>query len=308
MILTEKDLLKELFAVPVNPQLVAVLDDKLKLYSSNVLVDRYKMSLAKNPLTSPSYKFLERMIDKQLLTPAYLTKGLLSYSFTKIFGHAMDGIRAFYTPDENRIFLLIENNTTFGFSSDKWLGRLTIHECMHMAAAHGKGKFLSLYYNEYAHFYNVFFHVLADKKISTASTKLIAKDVDAYIKIFHASEINGKDLQTAVYKKGFQIFHNVLVKFKIEKELVGLVQDGYKKLITMFVNYGISGIIKAVEDPACQYIMKCLQQTYPAISNNDADTLAIQELIFPSEIAAVFSELRISANKITKAMSMIKVK
>ena len=132
MILTEKELLKELFAVPINPKLVAVLDDKLKLYSSKILIDKYKMALAKNSNTAPSYKFLDRMIDKQLLTPTYLTKGLFSFSFMKVFGHDMEGINAFYTPDQNRIFILIDNNTTFGFSSNDWIGRLTIHECMHM--------------------------------------------------------------------------------------------------------------------------------------------------------------------------------
>jgi len=308
MILSENELLKELFAIPINPKLVAVLDGKLKLYSSKVLISKFKQSLSKNKSTSSSYKFLDRMIDKQMLTPVYLTRGLLSYSFMKVWGHSMEGINAFYDPNSNRIFILIDNNTTFGFSSDEWIGRLSIHECMHMACAHGKGNFLKLFYNEFVHFYNVFFHILADKNIKTDTSKLIAKDIDAYLKVFYNTEVHGKDLQTAVFKKGFQIIHSILTKLGVEKKLISIIQDGYKKLISLFVNYQYAGIMKAMQDPSCYYIMSCLQKTYPAISNNKAKTLAIQELIFPSEIAAVFSEIRVSANKIPKAMSMIKVK
>jgi len=309
MILSEKELLNELFAIPINPKVVAVLDGKLKLYSSKVLISKYKTSLSKNKSTASSYKFLDGMVNKQILTPVYLTKGLMSYSFMKIFGnHQMKGINAFYDPSSNRIFILIENNTSFGFSSDEWIGRLTIHECMHMACSHGKSKFLSLYYNEFSHFYNVFFHILADKPVTNKTSKIISKEIDSYIKIFYGTEVQGKDLQTAVFKQGFQLIHTILTKFEVNKKLISHIQDGYKKLISLFVNYQYAGILQALKDPSCHYIMTSLQKTYPAISNNKVNTLAIQELIFPSEIAAVFSEIHVAANKIPKAMSMIKVK
>jgi len=312
MILTEKELLKELFAIPINPKLVAVLDKKLKLYSSNNLITKFKSSLAKTPSSASSYKFLSNMIDKQILTPVYLSKSILAYPFIKIFGNdsikEMKGIKAFYDSNVNRIFILIDSNTKFGFASDKWIGRLTIHECIHMAAAHGRKKFLNLYYNEFSHFYNVFFHILVDKKMTSASSRMIANDIDEYIKVFFAAEVFGKDLQSTVYKDGYAIFHSIMKKFDVDKKVIKIIQEGYKKLITLFANYQYTGIKRALEDPACHFIMACLQKTYPAISNNNPNTFAIQELIFPSEIAAVFSEIFVSKGKIPKAISMIKVK
>lgn len=299
------DQLQEFFAVPVNPQLVAKLDD-LKLYSSNILVSKYRSSLANNKATSSSFKFLNRLIDKQLLTPTYLSKGLLSFSFRKIFGNDMNNICAFYAPDVNRIFVLIDNNTTFGFSSDLYIGRLTIHECMHMACAHGKSKFIKLYYNEFAHFYNIFFHILSNRKPNSQSTKKIAGDIDKYIKIFSDFEIKKKDLSNNAMKAGYTIIHTILKKLDVATDVNKIIQNSYSKLLQLYVSHGVAGIIKALEDPGCKYLMQSLQKTYPAISNNKVNTLAIQELIFPSEISAIFSELSVSANKIPKAISMIK--
>jgi len=310
MIFTEKQLLQELFAVPINPQLVAILDGSLKLYSSDALINSYKTSLANNSNTASSFKYLNTMIDKQLLTPAYLSKGLLSYAFSKIFnsGDMKEYGNAFYSPNDNRIFILIDNNTSFGFSSDKWMGRLTIHECMHIACYHGKDNFLKLYHKEYNKFYTIFFHILCNKKLTDKSAKLIANDVDEYIYIFHKAEVHRANLEKAVYLHGSKIFNNIMKKLEFSNQYIPIVQEGYKKLVTLFMNYGIAGIIKSLEDPSCKYILQKLQQTYPVMSNNKAETLAVQELIFPSEIAAVSSELNISKNKIPKAIAMIKVK
>jgi len=309
MLSTNNDIaIRELFSVPVNPTLVAILDSKLKLYSSKALINKYRHSLASSKESAASYKFLNNMINNQMLMPVYLNKGLLSMSWMKIFGgkNSMKGINGFYASDLNKIYILIDNNTKWGHVSDSWISRLTIHECMHMACSHGKDKFLKLYYNEYAHFYNVFFHLLADVKITRNTSDMIAKDIDIYMKTFHKFEAHRANLQKAIYHTGDQVFGNILKKLGFNQ--IDTVREGYKKLLVLFIKHEVAGIEQALKDPACKYILINLQKTYPSISSNNAQTLAIQELIFPSEIAAVFSELQVSSNKIPKAISMIKVK
>lgn len=307
MILSEKELLKELFAMPVNPSLVADIDGSLKLYSSDSLVSKYKKTLSTNKYTASSFDKLNKLVDKQSITPVYLTKGLLSYSFSKVFGNKMDGVNAFYSPHKDRIFILVENNTTFGFANDKWIGKLTIHECMHMAALHGKKKFLKLFYNEYAHFYNVFFHLLGNKKnITKESSAKIATLVDEYISLFFKFESSEKS-PNKVIDEGEKIVYRILLKLDVPVNVAQLLKESYITLLKLYINKGWDGIIKAFNLPTCKYILICLSKTYAEISNHKINSLVIQELIYPSEIAAIFSEMNISPSNVKKAINMIKV-
>jgi len=304
----EKNNLNEMFAVPFNSKLVAIFDNKIKLYTSPFLIKQYKKALASTKYTAPSFPLLNDLIDKQTVIPVYMSQNILSYSFHKIFGHnnALSGALAFYDPSSNKIFVLIDMNTTLGFVSDKWISKLTVHEMMHMACAHGKDNFKKLFINEYKAFYNHFFHLLAEEHITTKTTKDIAPLVNQYIDTFHKIEVHSADLKVAITKKGFNIIYKVLKYFNIDEKIIQNVQDGYKYILIMYIQYGVAGLIKAMQYKQCKYILQQLKHTYKSLTNIQPDTLAIQELLFPSEIIAVLSETGVITKKTPAAIKMIK--
>jgi hypothetical protein len=300
--------LSELFAAPLNPTVVAVFDSKTKLYSSNYLINQYKQTLANSKYTSSSFSLLNNLINKKTLMPVYMSKNILSYSFYKIFGSSnpISHALAFYDPASNKIFILIDMNTTVGFASNEWIAKLTIHELMHMACAHGKNSFKKLFLKEYIEFYTEFFHILCEESPTSESEKKILPYVKQYINIFHNIEVHNGNLETAIFKSGNDVFYDILKYFNIKSKNISDMQKGYKYLLVMYLKYGVKGITQAIKYNQCKYLILCLKETYYNMTNQKIKTLAIQELIFPSEIIAVLSETGYITNKIPQAVKLIK--
>jgi hypothetical protein len=302
--------LQELFAAPLNPKLVAVLDKNTKFYSSNYLISEYKKSLAKSEYTAKAYSLLNNLINDKIIIPVYMSSNILTYSFYKIFkdSNPVSNALAFYDPASNRIFVLIDKNTTLGFVSNEWIAKLTVHELMHMSCAHGKDRFKKLFFNDYQDYYSYFFHILCEKDTTNKTMKDISPFVKEYINIFHNVEVHNGNLETAIIKKGFNIFYKIMKYFNIEENTIKDTQDGYKYLLIMYLKYGVPGIIKAISYKECKNLILSLKNTYYFMTRKKIQTLAIQELIFPSEVVAVLSETGYVNNKIPSAIKMIKHK
>jgi len=301
--------LNELFALPINAKQVAVFDSKIKLYTSAYLINQYSNALASSKYTANAYDIIKNMILSKKIIPVYMNKNIFSYAFTKFYGNdnIISSSLAFYDPSSDKIYILISSNTTLGFVSNNWIAKLTIHELMHMACAYGKDKFKNLFINEYRNFYNIFFHLMADADITDKSSKSILKDVDKYIDIFHKIEVHKGNLSNGVLKTGPAIFKNVLIKLNTSKKLTNDYIYGYKYILFMYLKYGISGLKQATQHDECVTILRKLKMTYKVLTNDKINTLAIQELIFPSEIIAVLSETKFILNKTPIAIKMIKI-
>jgi len=135
---------QEMFAIPVGLRHVANVDG-IPLYSSKNLKIKHLKAMAKVRDTKPVVPVLFKLVDKGEITPCWLNKGLIRLTAFKIFAPAgIKSIRGFFYPPSNKIYLLIDNNMVFGFSSNNFLATLTLHEGMHMFASKHPSKFLSI--------------------------------------------------------------------------------------------------------------------------------------------------------------------
>ncbi len=282
---SNQQLQQELYALPIRLKQVAIIDNTLKLYSSKSLKKKYVKSLAKVGLTKPIKEKIEELVDKEIINPVWMNKGLLRLTTFKIF--APSGLKltmGFFTPDLGKIYILIDNNIRLGYVSDNQLAFLTLHESMHLAAAKMKRQYLSHFKEEFDLFYsNLFKEIFSipDKHKFDPS-----QIIDFMFRKFEMrSNFNFKSEKDG-YKK--VIYSCVRKHSTLKDDQFTVMVHKYLFLIESYfknINYFLK-IIKYHKD-----ILVPIYNSYSkSFNRTHLKTLCIQELFFPSEVIAVKSE------------------
>lgn len=286
--------MNELFAAPVNNELVATIDGT-KLYTNPKLKEKYIEAMSK---TSPTRKIdnISELVEKEKVVPCWLNKNILHYIAYKVFAPSfVKGIAGFYDNDSNKIFLLIDNNVTFGHASNSFLSILTVHEGTHMFAHNNTRKFLSLFSDELKNWYFHFFFNYLDLKV-----KYDVKDfpLDNLVKyMFNNMEYN---IRKGIDKKTMEGFTNRIYKMfkdasnfdeekltsKLEEMLtfIRIFQTNPDMLMTVYKRY--------------KNLTDSMYEAYKqAFGIRNMTTLCVQELLYPSEVVSIYVE-RIESSKI----------
>lgn len=292
--------LNELFALPVKVKLVAVIDNQIKLYSSNSLKEKYVKSMSKEKQTKACVNEIERLVKNDKILPCFLSKGFFSFVGYKIF--APSGIKmisGFYYNRTDKIYLLIDNNISrFGFGSNRFLALLTMHEGMHMFASQNPTGFLSLFKNELTDFYTILFQDIFQIKGPIKDVEKIYEY--AFLKI----ETPKKNITNSVLSKYYDIMESIL------KSQSGLSEEDFKNYLTDYivaVKLFTKGPVIFINNiRKFPHIIRPVYDAYrKAFGMKNLTTVCIQELLYPSEVIAILSE-KASNPKIKTAFKRLK--
>lgn len=270
--------LEEVWGVyPVGLEKVDQIED-VKLYSSQKLVEKIIKAISQQiPEVQNS---ISALIKNQIIMPVFLSKGSISLFVHKAFAEPIDkGILGFFEPEKNRIFIILDNNSNFlSYSSNKRLTEVVIHECMHYAMQNYKNQTYNQFKEELIIYYSTFF-----KKYYNLSDAPKKKAIEDYLQyLLKNFELNKK-------------FKNKINIDKYEKHLQNIANDEDKsyQLIKVLTNYldDPNNFMRKAQsgNQDIKEVVGNLVITYDKIFEIKPDTLAIQELIFPSEVISILT-------------------
>jgi len=284
--IVDKDNLAEVFASPIGLKPVVRIDGET-LYGSERLNNSYMKALEKCGRTRAAASKLHALVLKRKIIPCFKTKGFKGFLAWKIFAPVHQQAElGFYDPTKTkRIYIIISNNTNiFAFASNDFLGKLTIHELMHMLADQKTSLFLNMFKKELLAYYKELFKMIFSMKdIDSGRMERVLKHIFMDIERKSASMTMGT----------LNRYSKVL-----EKEFSGITtmsQSEFQKTLNDFITI-IKIYLVSVERffksrDQFRHIIAPMYLAYKrGLSLTNYTTVCIQELIFPSEVIAIASE------------------
>lgn len=289
----------ELFSLPVGLKVEAIIGG-IKLYSSKKLKESFVLSFSKTGRGQPIQRNIEKLVKKGLVTPCFKSKNVLRLLIHKTFGAEEKTILGFYHMKIRKVYVLIDNSINiFGSASNDLLVATTMHECMHLLAGTKRGKFLSMFMPTLINFYSNLF-----KDVFQLKAKPKAKSVEKIIKFISRFE-NAKPM---VINKELSTYYRLL-----EKEFSKSTQLDEKRFKLTLTDYIVFTKIYLSSFAVFTRIYKKythitgpLEGSYPkSFGKKNTYTSVFQELINPSEVICVLSEMRPTDSKIKKAFKVL---
>ena len=276
------DVLHESFGVgPFGLQKAGTLSG-MNFYSSDKLKAKFIDAVKQRKETRPVADALENLTRRGIIIPCYSKKGIISFLGHKMFGTDYDkSIMAFFSPESNRIYMLMDNRVKFFiWTSSKDMAKTLLHEMMHFACYNLKGGFGSYFKSMWLIYYSEFFNLYFD------SNDIDKNDVKMFIQLVLKNiEWTSKDYSIKFfegpYKKEIDMFT------KTTGSDVDLA-EGFMKAVNTFItnpNQYIQQVYERESIP--QRIYACLAKAYKILGYRNPNSLFVQEILFPSEVAAI---------------------
>lgn len=282
--------LQEVFAPPIGLKEVVKLDG-LSLYGSDKLNEKFIVALSKSGRTKDLVDKFEILVKNKDIIPCFYGKGFTHFILWRIFAPLGErSVMGFYDPVfTNKVYLLISNNSNiFGFTSNDTLATLTIHEMCHKFAHDSPSLFLSRFRPELTKFYKYYwcevFQVKEDNLADSVVYELI-------LSLFKKCEAGSHD--DKVLFENFKTFTKELTSVVAKLSTLNdeeFVEVGvkYVQCISIFMR-NLNDFINVI--PRYRQVLAPLYNSYKyALGSKNLQTVAIQELIYPSEVVAVYSE------------------
>jgi len=290
--------LQEIFALPIGTYEIGNLDG-MKLYSSESLLKKYVLAMRDYKRTKAIGNVLETMVKKQKINPCWLNKGILRLLAHKAVGGTSKMTLGFFYPEVNKIYLLIDNNISFGYASNSGLAQLTLHEGMHMAATTMKQGFAKLFRKELDMYYQSYFRML----FNLPHDYDISKEANAmWTFAYNSFELGKLDDPKAFLKKNAILMKDLFSRFDIP-DLDKIIED-YSTLIYIYFRGGLDTLFRDYQKYA--YIMNPLYQAYRDVFNTKRlDSFCLQELFYVSEVICISSEYSKDLGKIYSAFKKL---
>jgi len=300
----EKDTLQlnEIFVVPIGLKVVTKIDGQ-KLYGSEKLNNKFLLALSKSGRVADSLEKMRDLVRKKQIIPCFMGKSLFGFITRKVFSpKASKTIIAFYEPVKTKkIYVLLDNSVNFlTFTSNSLMATLTIHELMHMFADRKPGAFFNVFKSELVGYYKDVWKTIFSLDEKKIDNKRVEDIVWFLFKKFERSmgKITTKEL--LVYYKLLDLSFSpitTLDKKQFESQLKSYIVI-LKLFLTDFTTF--YRVAKKF-----LHILNPLYMSYKTTFNiKNLNTLAVQELLYPSEIAAIISEHGFKA-KVNKAIKQI---
>lgn len=294
--------LNEIFVVPIGLEVVAKIDGQ-KLYGSEKLNSKFLLALSKSGRVTDSLEKVRDLIRRKQIIPCFMGKSLFGFITRKVFSpKASKAIVAFYEPVKTKkIYVLLDNNVNFlTYTSNSLMTILTIHELMHMFADRKPGAFLSVFKSELVGYYKNVWKTIFSLNEKRLNDKDVEKIAWFLFRKFERDmgKVTNKDL-LEYYKLLDSSFSTIttLDRKQFENQLKSYIVI-LKLFLTDFTSfYNVSRKFAHILGP--------LYMSYKTTFNiKNLNTLAIQELLYPSEIVAIISEHGFKT-KVNKAIKQI---
>lgn len=276
-------------------------DDIIKLFSQS----KYKEILP----------FISKLIKNGKIVPFVYSKSTLRELFSHISSSILDPFMnrnnlkhqlfyAFYTPDENKVYIAISNITNlFSYANNEFVASIIIHELMHYSASNINKQFYSIWYTTFFRFYTLTFEFYMlitknyNREIEIACEKLskqlisIASDMENFHKNFDSNVRKLIQFYYNIPKRLKELIPNIQVRFSHYYKYISITSI----LIANLIMYALRSDMDKLSDLIQKhfvYVLYNLVQSYNSFDKNNKfykKTLFYQEYFLTSEIAAILS-------------------
>jgi len=285
----------EFFSVPVGLKEVESIYG-FKLYSSDALVKSFLNAIQSSSRGHNVYKPIEKLVKQKRIMIVYQVKGLLSFLSHKMFGSPEDkSIMGFFNMTSKKVYIMIDNNISiFGVANNDLIASTTMHECQHLFASLNWKKFLSLYKDElYRYYVSAFSRIFSLTKIPKEMPKII----------YFIGQLEGTMKRERILGQ-LDAYGKILKKYlkpasKLSSDKFDEVLYDFQASIRLFVKY-FDIFVRSYRNYI--NIFGPLDMAYrDAFSKRNSYTTAYQELIAPSEVICVLTEIKPTHPKVKRA-------
>ena len=293
--------LNELFSLPISAHPVASISG-VKLFSSSSLPKDYINAMGEQSKTKEIATDIERLVNKKKIIPCWLSSGVYSLIKHKVFGESEKHIMGFFSPQHNKIFLLMDNNITFGYASNLQLANLTLHEGCHMASAQMKDSFLSLFKSELTSYYSELI-----KSMFALKTNVSSKEIQIFYNYIYDFELNKnrKESVLAFLRNYYTFLIDTFSKYSTNKEEFNKKAKDVITFLSIYLKGDVGTLIASI--PNFRHVIMPLYNSYKkGLGATRINSICIQELMIPSEVICVYSEFATNLTKIHQAFKKIK--
>jgi len=290
--------IQELFSTPtgLSPEITI---SGTTFYSSEKLKNSFSIAFNKSSKGKHVSSDILKLVQKGLVLPCYKSKNVFSFIKNKLSKDPEKYILAFYSVDDKKVIILIDNSTTiFGTSSNNELISTTLHECMHLAAGNNINKFIQIFNPYLQNFYSTFFEdYFALKEKPKDEILDIIKFLSKYEK-YGLVYIN-KDL-TNYFHFLYSLFKD---KTKFTDQDFQIRLTNYIVAAKLFV-VSISTLLR--NKSKFEMLFTSLNNSYyKSFGKKNKYTTPIQETISLSEVACVLAEMDSKEPVIKKLLQII---
>jgi len=306
----ESSSINEFFSIPRKLQ-KRVVAGNVTVFTSEALSMKIREVMFKNMKTLPVANELSSMIKKESVIPCYMVKNIVKALARKIIPlysiissihlNQLQISKSFgwYSKGDNKIVLIIDNNSRFiAFVNDNEFVDTLIHEVMHMAAFNDNAFFWSTFKPLIEKFYFTFYNILFKFKKEKINEAIKLCDSWA-LYLYQTFETNKVTSGKSVIKHISEFIEEL-------KKLSSLKDKKLKEnsiiLKAAFMNIGRYYILAR----HFQLLTDTYRKTYGKLFSKESKSFPFQELVIPSEIVAVGSEISGSMTnyyKIIKSLS-----
>lgn len=302
--------LNELFAPPIGLHEIPVFGTSV--YTSSYLRQSFLKSQYHVNRMKPIIESLTRLVNDNIIIPCFLTKGIVSTILFRL--RSIDRIRneeqyfreefrqvfGFFESESNKIYLLISNSINkYGFVNNDLLSEILVHEICHMSAKNYPSKFFNIFRKKLFDFYYFYF------KETFKLSGVFDIEIEDIIKFLFIKFEKEKSIDN----KSLLKYHKKLMLLKSYSSLDSKTFDkfinDYIVIIKLFTK-SFKVFIKNINN--FRHILSNLDLSYKnTFGGLDIKNISIQELLFPSEVIAVASEIPTSniMNDVYKIFKLI---
>jgi hypothetical protein len=268
-----------------------------KLYSSKKLQEQTIELFSQQKIFSPVIDKINNLIDRQIIVPCIATKSLIVLLKNRIFSknktNLIDQLTVgYYSSSKNKVFVIIDGKSVSTFNNlvTSSVSKITMHELQHYCAYNLQTKFLSLNKQSLINFYTEFFKTIFGTILPVKDISKIIEYIFTNYELSNLVNINFLNkyasildtiLRTHIYSN-YEREHKIV---DIMSVLKVYLQDG-----SSFIN-----LLKQKDENSITIYTKLID-SYDKINVSHPSTIAIQELVYPSEVIAIESEYNPSSN------------
>jgi len=294
------DQLNEVFVPPIGLKPIAKIDGN-EIYGSPLLNKTFLKALDKCGRTRAAYSKFEMLVQKKVLIPCHSTPGLISFIDWKLFQPSNERTvtMGFYDRESKKVYIMISNNANvFSVVGNDFVGKLVIHELMHMFSDIKRALFINVFKKELISYYRELWKQLFSiGDIPEKTTEKVVRH------IFTDIEISKMISNNSIIK------YNVVMNREL-RPLSTLQDSEFDKMLTDYMV--VAKIFLVNTDKFLQsqnqfrHILMPMYNAYQrAFGIRNMTTICVQELVFPSEVIAIASEDMRYGNKALKAIARI---
>ena len=300
--------IQELFALPIGLKSAGNIAG-IPLYTSELLKEKYIESMTNTTLTKNIASSMTTLVKDGRIVPCYASSGMITFLIKRIdinakrylpllshvLGSSMRSL-GMYQASDKKLYVIIDNSGEMaGDLGNREIARISVHELIHMSAHENTPKFLPLFYDELGKFYSsLLSNLFSLENVPINKFKEFSKF------IFVNFEKGGMIKFSELYKK--------LQSFIVYSSLTELeFRDRCMKYMSA-IRLMLTDLESFYDQSSNQLkvIQINIEKAYKhAFSGTTKDILYGQELIFPSEVIAVSSEINVTPKISTAVRSIL---